>query len=138
MAQRSKALAQSEIDTLMSKLWQDYTERLCPSAAHIQHIFQQSSPIINDHIALRTFALPALGLPVLARPFEDVGYQAKGEYRFKQKHLYARHYEHPNPANPKIFISELCLDTCSVKLKNMVQALVKKVSFASQKKNDFL
>lgn len=114
---------QDEIQVLFDALWQDYTQRLCPQAAKIQALFKQDAPVNNDHIALRTFALPAIGLNPIAAPFIALGYKAKGEYVFKKKRLYARHYVHPNPIFPKVFISELDLEACSKNLKDTVKAL---------------
>lgn len=114
---------QDEIQLLFDALWQDYTQRLCPKALKIKALFQQDTPVINDHIALRTFALPSMGLKCLAAPFIALGYQAKGEYIFKKKRLYARHYVHPNPNFPKVFISELDLEACSENLKKTVKVL---------------
>ncbi len=114
---------QDEIQLLFDALWQDYTQRLCPQAAKIQALFQQDTPVTNDHIALRTFALPSMGLSRMAAPFIALGYQAKGEYIFKTKRLYARHYVHPDPIYPKLFISELDLEACSSSLKKTVKAL---------------
>lgn len=114
---------QDEIQLLFDALWQDYTQRLCPKALKIKALFQQDTPVINDHIALRTFVLPSMGLKCLAAPFIALGYQAKGEYIFKKKRLYARHYVHPNSNFPKVFISELDLEACSENLKKTVKVL---------------
>ncbi len=122
-------LFKAQFKALFKELWQDYTQRLCPSAQRIHTLFEQDAPIINDHIALRTFALPNLGLSNLATPFERLGYKAKEEYFFKKKHLYARHYEHSNPLFPKVFISELCLEACSDKLKKTITKLTADASF---------
>lgn len=70
---------------LFQSLWNDYIERLCPSADRVHQLLQEDEPLINDHIALRTFNLAPLGLETLAKPFLALGYQACGEYEFKVK-----------------------------------------------------
>lgn len=60
---------------LFQSLWNDYIERLCPSADRVHQLLQEDEPLINDHIALRTFNLAPLGLETLAKPFLALGYQ---------------------------------------------------------------
>ncbi|WP_413112796.1 DUF1338 domain-containing protein [Thaumasiovibrio sp. DFM-14] len=105
-------------------LWQDYVERLCPSAQKVHHLLSEGEPLRNDHIALRTFNLPEVGLDVIAAPFIAMGYVHSGEYHFEQKKLYAAHFEHPDPQAPKVFISELLVGQCSCELQQAVRALV--------------
>jgi hypothetical protein len=70
---------------------------------------EAGATFVNDHIAFRTLAgqSPLCGLASLSRIFEALGYDAAGCYRFPDKHLSAVHFQHPNGAFPKIFISEL-------------------------------
>lgn len=103
-------------DVLFESLWQDYIQRLCPSAAKVHQLLQEDEPLINDHIALRTFNVAPLGIETLAKPFLAVGYKACGDYVFESKKLVAKHFEHPDPKQPKVFISELKVDECSPEL----------------------
>lgn len=113
------------VEQLFEYLWQDYVERLCPSAEKVQSLLsQKSDKLVNDHIALRTFSGSKLGLPQLAKHFIALGYQPAGEYHFEAKKLYAQHYQHPDPLLPKVFISELCLDQCSAELNRIVKGLI--------------
>lgn len=112
---------------LFQSLWNDYIERLCPSADRVHQLLQEDEPLINDHIALRTFNLAPLGLETLAKPFLELGYQACGEYEFKSKKLFAKHFEHPDPLQPKVFISELKVEECSPELQAIVEKLVAQV-----------
>ena len=73
----------------------------------------------------------------MAKPFVRFGYEPKGEYFFKEKKLYARHYEHRDPKNSKIFISELKLQECSPKLQKIVQGLNDQVKSSETQKWDF-
>ncbi|MFV0576284.1 MAG: DUF1338 domain-containing protein [Vibrio sp.] len=113
------------IDELFEALWQDYTERLSPSALKVRDLLsKKKEQLTNDHIALRTFSGDKLGLPQLAKHFVALGYEQAGEYHFEAKKLYAHHYQHPDPSYPKVFISELLLDQCSEILNEIVAKLI--------------
>lgn len=118
------------IKSLFDSLWQDYLARLCPSATQVHQLLRKhegSIELINDHIALRTFSGSKLGLPQLAKHFESLGYTKGGEYEFKEKKLFAHHYQHSNLKFPKVFISELLLEQCSLPLQECVKKLVDQV-----------
>src|SRR5205814_477237 len=78
----------------------------------------------NDHIALRTYDDPRVGLGVLARPFVAQGYVAAGSYEFPDKKLHAQHFEHRDTGMPRVFISELKLGLCSESLRRAVKLLI--------------
>lgn len=126
-------------NALFENLWQDY-KAVTPSAAHIHRILgaEEGQAIINDHIALRTFNLQPVGLDALAEHFLALGYQEGGEYHFKGKKLYARHYEHPDPEAPKVFISELLTEQCSPELQAVVHKLVEQVTLEQVTADNFL
>ena len=107
-------------DTFMQTMWSDYVQ-INPQAQKIFQLFTQAGEtVINDHIALRTFKHPKLGISSLARTFVKFGYQqSEQEYFFTEKKLYARHFEHPEGL-PKIFISELELDKVSPFLRETI------------------
>ncbi|MGF1721617.1 DUF1338 domain-containing protein [Vibrio kyushuensis] len=125
-------------DTLFGALWNDYIERLCPSAEKVHQLLRENDELINDHIALRTFNLAPLGIETLAKPFLDVGYVACGDYEFESKKLVAKHYEHQDPNQPKVFISELKVDECSVELQQIVAKLVEQLDHSNLKGHEFL
>ncbi|WP_260259989.1 DUF1338 domain-containing protein [Vibrio intestinalis] len=125
-------------DLLFQSLWDDYTERLCPSAGNVHRLLKEDDPLINDHIALRTFNLEPVNLSVLATPFLQLGYQEAGDYLFESKKLVAKHYEHPDPRQPKVFISELKVEECSEQLQTLVKKLVAEVDASQLKGFDFL
>lgn len=110
-------------DAFFSLLWDDYLN-FAPSAGRIHTVLGGGAPIVNDHIALRTFNTPRLGLAAMEPRILDMGYVRGGAYRFTAKKLKAFHYEHPDPSVPKIFISELLLDEFSVELQTMVASLL--------------
>lgn len=117
----------TEINALFSALWQDYV-KITPSADKIHALlktYDGTSDIVNDHIALRTLALPGLRINDLAQHFIALGYEHGGDYDFSGKKLNAMHFEHPNTDHPKVFISELKVDELSEQsqsiLKNIAQ-----------------
>ncbi len=125
-------------DALFQSLWNDYITRLCPSAEQVHHLLQEDEPLINDHIALRTFNIAPLGLDSLAKPFLALGYKACGDYVFTSKKLVAKHFEHPDPFQPKVFISELNVEECSEQLQVIVSKLVAQVDIAKLQSDAFL
>ncbi|QUJ67222.1 DUF1338 domain-containing protein [Photobacterium sp. GJ3] len=126
------------VEKLFDALWQDFTNRLCPSAAQVHDLLTEDAPLLNDHIALRTLNLPGVSLDVLAAPFIAIGYKPCGTYHFEKKKLYAEHFEHPNPAAPKVFISELLVGQCSADLQNTVRSLVKQIPQGAMDNGSFL
>ena len=125
-------------DLLFKSLWDDYIHRLCPSAEKVHHLLKEDEALINDHIALRTFNVAPLGIETLAKPFLELGYKACGDYLFESKKLVAKHYEHPDPNQPKVFISELKVEECSSDLQQIVAKLVEQVDISKLQGHEFL
>ncbi|EPR4994299.1 DUF1338 domain-containing protein [Vibrio navarrensis] len=123
---------------LFESLWNDYIQRLCPSAAKVHQLLQEDEALINDHIALRTFNVEGLGIETLAKPFIELGYKACGDYLFESKKLVAKHFEHPDPTQPKVFISALKIDECSEALQSIVKKLVAQVDASQLQGHEFL
>jgi hypothetical protein len=125
-----------ELRQLLDKLWQDYTS-LNPSAKKIHDLFTaRKEHVFNDHIAFRTYE-GKVGVDVFAKPFEKFGYKAKGDYEFKVKKLYAKHYEHENPELPKIFISELKWREFSPFLQKKTEEILSQIKDSDIKAFDF-
>ena len=119
-----------DLNTIFNRLWTGYTAQN-PSAQKIYDLFtSEDETVVNDHIAFRTIDYEEINIDVLAKPFISNGYVAKGEYRFAEKHLFAKHYELPgNNAAPRIFISQLILSECSQFIQNALKESVKKKKF---------
>lgn len=111
-----------ELNTIFSSLWADYTTQN-PSAGKIHELFSsKGEKVVNDHIAFRTLNDNRININVLAKPFIENGYIPKGEYVFKDKHLFARHYELPGHSKaPRVFISQLILEDFSGFLQKTLQ-----------------
>ncbi|PTC00512.1 DUF1338 domain-containing protein [Thalassospira xiamenensis] len=126
-----------QVEQLFDNLWEDYIT-LTPSAAKVHEVLGKGKAIINDHVAFRTFNLAPVRLQALADHFEKLGYLANGDYEFKEKKLVAKHYEHPNPEMPKVFISELLVEAFSPELQAIVQKMVANIPAEAVTADDFL
>ncbi|WP_394205877.1 DUF1338 domain-containing protein [Shewanella waksmanii] len=127
----------TDINKLFESLWNDYVE-MTPSAGKVHQLLSRGEQIINDHIALRTFNLAKVNLDVLAAHFESLGYVACGDYNFEAKKLKAKHFEHPDITQPKVFISELLVEEFSPQLQATVKGLIEQVDSAATTADDFL
>lgn len=125
------------LQDLLTAMWKDYCD-LNPAARRIFDLFtEQGETVLNDHIALRTFNHPKLGIKSLAKTFEKYGYVKKNDYIFKEKKLYALHFEHPNETLPKIFISELELEKMSPFVRETLSGMAEKISDATIQSDRF-
>ena len=129
----------TDVNTLFDNLWQNYLS-VTPSADKIHDLLgsTQKDDIINDHIALRTFNIEKVGLEKLAAHFLAIGYKECGEYHFEAKKLYAKHYEHSDPTQPKVFISELLVEKCSPELQAIVTDMVAQIDESAVTADNFL
>jgi 2-oxoadipate dioxygenase/decarboxylase-like protein len=107
---------------LLAALWADYV-KMTPQAERIHTLLAaRGERVVNDHVALRTFGLPGIGIDALAKPFEAVGYEPRDRYRFDDKKLVARYWQLPGA--PKLFISELCVGELSQTAQRLIGELV--------------
>lgn len=127
----------TDINALFAALWQDYIQ-MTPSAAKVHALLGDGKAIINDHIALRTFNIAKVNLEVLAAHFTSLGYVACGDYQFEQKKLIAKHFEHPDSTQPKVFISELLVEEFSPALQATIQGLIAQVDDAATTADNFI
>ena len=115
-----------ELKYIFDRLWNDYSDQN-PSVKKIHDIFiNEGEKVVNDHIAFRTLDIDEINIDVLAKPFLSAGYVPRGEYIFKDKHLFARHFEHPGDEGvPRVFISQLILKECSSFIQETFRGLIK-------------
>ena len=112
-----------ELTAYLDALWRDYVA-ITPQAHAIHALFAgRGEAIVNDHVALRTYARPGIDLAAMARPFERRGFVARDDYRFPDKHLRARYYQHPDRDAPKVFISELIVEELSPAARAVIDRL---------------
>jgi hypothetical protein len=117
-----------ERNELFHRLWLDYTASN-PSARKIVDLFtSEGEQVINDHIAFRTLDDSRINLETIADTFIRQGYKPAGEYEFKDKHLFARHYELPGVNNaPRIFISQLIMADVSPAVRKTLEKALDRV-----------
>ncbi len=117
-----------ELKEIFDRSWEHYTIENA-SVSKIYELFRsQEDNVQHDHIAFRTFDDPRVNIDVLAKPFVDNGYEAKEDYNFKKKKLYAKHYEHKtDPDAPKVFISHLLTNQFSDYLQKTVNDSLNKI-----------
>lgn len=116
----------TNVNDLFKGLWEDYLS-ITPCAHKIHELLGDRSgnkDIVNDHIALRTFNLEKVNLEKLAAHFISLGYSQGGEYDFAAKKLSALHFQHPDPEQPKVFISELRVEELSEKAQKIIHAMI--------------
>lgn len=125
------------LNDLLGILWKDYTS-LNPQVKAVHDLFtQEKEVVLNDHVAFRTLAHPSIGLSAMEKIFLELGYKQSGDYHFKEKKLYAKHYEHSDKTAPKIFISELKISECSTYLQDWAKNLITQIP-DEQKKSPIL
>jgi hypothetical protein len=99
---------------IFDRLWTDYTGQN-PVTKKIYDLFvAEGETVYNDHIAFRTFNDPRINIDVLSKVFLKNGYEERGTYKFEEKKLLAKHYEHKTDIHaPRVFISELLTEQFS-------------------------
>jgi hypothetical protein len=122
---------------LLAKLWNDYSA-LNPQAKRIHDLLEgRGETILNDHIAFRTLAHPTINIVAMSQTFLALGYRTTGKTTFPEKKLDAVHFEHPDPAFPKIFISELRIHDLSQGARSMCLSLINQIPQAFLKRWDW-
>jgi hypothetical protein len=113
-----------KLNEIFNRLWEIYTSQN-PAVQQVYDLFiSEGERVVNDHIAFRTFNLPGIGVNDLAKPFLANGYVEKNTYRFEEKKLFARHYEHlTDPEAPRVFISELLTEEFSEFLQDTLKRI---------------
>ncbi|WP_019614720.1 DUF1338 domain-containing protein [Psychromonas ossibalaenae] len=115
------------LNDFFSPLWQQYSA-ISPQASAIQRLFaEEGEPLVNDHIAFRTFADSPISIDYLEKEIFALGYRHLDSYHFAKKKLDARCYIHPQSAT-KIFISELLRSELSVGAQNIINKLLEQIT----------
>ncbi len=112
---------------LIDSLWRDFVAAT-PQAARIRELLvARGEEVHHDHVAVRTFAAPGIGLDAIARWFEADGFRPRERYRFDEAHLRARYWQHDDPNAPKVFIVELDVGSLSPGAQAIVERLIAQV-----------
>ena len=76
------------LEQWLQDMWLDYL-MITPDAKPIHQLFTDLShvPVINDHIALRTFNVEKVSLDKIATPFLEAGYRPMDDYQFVAKKI---------------------------------------------------
>ena len=83
-------------------------------------LITKQEDIINDHIAFRTLGIPNLGISSFEQIFLHHGYTKQDHYFFPKKKLDAYWYKPPNDSYPRVFISELRVESLSKKAQLII------------------
>ncbi|MGB1111453.1 MAG: 2-oxoadipate dioxygenase/decarboxylase family protein, partial [Gammaproteobacteria bacterium] len=92
------------------------------AAMHGAGMFNNESELDNDHIAIRAFNAPGLGIDAAANAFLQFGYERRDHYRFEAKKLEAYWFSPPNDRWPRVFISELLIEELSEQAQRILGA----------------
>src|SRR5882757_6460081 len=112
---------------LFDTLWERYRGRMEYVRMYEKLIEQHKATFVNDHIAFRTIAWekPMLGIFMISRIFEALGYSMANCYEFPDKHFSSIHYQHPNPQFPKLFITQLKTWELSPRARSIIHKSLK-------------
>ena len=127
---------------LWNQLWAIYRQRVTYARIYEAMIKAAGGTVANDHIAFRSLRLELnsgheainLGIPYLENVVRWLGYEVAGEYHFRDRHLYARHYRHLEQDQydlPKLFISELIVEELPSSIAKSIQDTVRSGDFFS-------
>lgn len=106
------------LDKILNGLFVPYAERvpdvkIITAAMKRIGIISKQQDITNDHIAFRTLGVPNLGIDSFEKIFLHHGYTKQDHYFFAKKKLNAYWYKPPHDRYPRIFISELNVESLS-------------------------
>ena len=115
------------LQQLLDLLWEDYVTTN-PPAQKIYDLFtSKGEKVVNDHVAFRTYDHPRVNVDVIGGVFTKLGYKEKDDYHFEKKKLYAKHFEHPDPEMPLIFISQLKTAEFETNIREVIQSLIDQI-----------
>ncbi|QJD98066.1 DUF1338 domain-containing protein [Mucilaginibacter robiniae] len=118
------------LDIFLNMLFERYAAKVpavkrITSALIENGVVNSQQEIVNDHIAFRTLGVPNLGIASFEKIFLHHGYQKRDYYYFEGKKLNAYWYAPPSPVYPRIFISELIVDTLSEAAQQIIHQYTK-------------
>ncbi len=119
--------------TVLDGLMRRYKERVPDVNGVIdamirEGVIAQGDEIENDHIAFRTMGVPQLGIQSFEKIFLHYGYTKREPYKFAAKKLDAFWYAPPDPALPRIFVSELRVGDLSEEAQSIIRSYTDEVT----------
>ena len=90
-------------------------------------LISKQEDIVNDHIAFRTLGIPNLGITSFERIFLHHGYTKQDHYFFPKKKLDAYWYKPQYDSYPRVFISELKVESLSKQAQQIVHHYTKNI-----------
>ena len=118
------------LDSILNGLFVPYAQRV-PDVKAVSSgmkklgLISKQEDIVNDHIAFRTLGIPNLGISSFERIFLHHGYTKKDHYFFSQKKLDAYWYKPPHDDYPRVFISELKVESLSKRAQQIIHHYTK-------------
>lgn len=120
-------------DTFFTALWAQYIAA-APHAVQIRSLLETpEKPIINDHVAFRTFNLAPINIESIQPWLAQLGYVPLDDYVFEDKKLLAKSFvKQDSPQDldnyaPLIFFSELEVDKLSTKAQRIIHKLLEQL-----------
>lgn len=115
------------ITQILDALFEVYAERVpdvrkITQAMIAEGMVIDQTDIVNDHVAFRTLGVNNLGIASFEKIFLAHGYTKMDFYHFENKKLDAYWYAPPTPELPRVFISELKVQS----LSEIAQQTIKK------------
>lgn len=106
------------ITQILDALFEVYAERVpdvrkITQAMIAEGMVIDQTDIVNDHVAFRTLGVNNLGIASFEKIFLVHGYTKMDFYHFEAKKLDAYWYAPPTPELPRVFISELKVQSLS-------------------------
>ena len=120
------------LDSILNGLFVPYAQRV-PDVKAVSSgmkklgLISKQEDIVNDHIAFRTLGVPNLGISSFERIFLHHGYTKQDHYFFSQKKLDAYWYKPPHDSYPRVFISELKVESLSKKAQQIIHHYTKEI-----------
>ncbi|HEY9136164.1 MAG TPA: DUF1338 domain-containing protein [Pseudomonadales bacterium] len=126
-------VATNVTDTFFSALWAQYIA-VAPHAARIRSLLATpEKPLVNDHVAFRTFNTAPINIESIQPWLTQLGYVPLDDYVFEDKKLLAKSFvKQDSPQDlenyaPLIFFSELEVDKLSAKAQRIIHKLLEQL-----------
>jgi len=117
---RASPILVGSFNGFLSRYWQN-----APTARRAMTFLedqQKDGNLYFDHFAFRTFGVDGCGIDSLGKSLEHFGYEKRDNLQFEKKKLNAYWFAPPVVELPRIFVSELKVET----FPDKVQAIIRK------------